>query len=40
MFILFITAFLQITHEGNLFAESPPLDGLLQAYFMELDASP
>ena len=24
--------------EGNLFAESPPLDGLWQAYFMELDA--
>ena len=24
--------------EGNLFAESPPLDGLRQMYFMELDA--
>ena len=24
--------------EDNLFAESPPLDGLWQTYFMELDA--
>ena len=32
-----ITTFLQNYQEGNLFAESPPLDGLRQAYFMELD---
>ncbi len=27
----------QNPQEDNLFAESPPLDGLRQAYFMELD---
>ena len=32
-----ITTLLSNHPEGNLFAESPPLDGLWQTYFMELD---